>query len=89
MKYRIRDGICYTVKDGEAVLLDSESGVFFALNETGTKLWQAIVDGDISALARDYSSQYGVEQEQIRADLEELLQRLQAHKLIEPVGSTR
>jgi len=39
-----REGIAAQVADGEAVLLDIESGEYFALNTVGSRIWE-LCDG--------------------------------------------
>ena len=61
----------------ESVLLDLKSEHYFGLNETGTRMWNALaetqtIDGACAAL----SSQYDVDPAVIRQDLEALVAKL-------------
>ncbi len=71
------------VVDGEAVLLDLESGKYFGLNEVGSFVWERIqtpasTDDLLSAL----HDAFDVDMDTLRADLDELVTDLEAKGLV-------
>jgi hypothetical protein len=76
------------VVDGELVLLNVETGVYFGLNRTGTKVWELLgersdVDDVLSALERAYP----VERETLRRDLDALIADLEKSGLVRELGA--
>lgn len=62
-------GIILAEFDGESVLLDTNSGQYFALNETGGALWKlALAGGDAPAIATQPSCNSNVPFGQILDD---------------------
>lgn len=71
-----------TVGD-EAVLLDLRSEKYFGLNPIGTRFWQLLQDGgDLESIRRRLLSEYDVSEDQLRADLDSLVQRLVSAGLV-------
>jgi hypothetical protein len=69
--------------DGEAVLLDLSSGIYFGLNEVGTRVWQMVGEGRgeaeiVAALAAAYEADAAI----IDRDVARLLEDLRARRLI-------
>jgi hypothetical protein len=70
--------------DNEMVLLDLETGVYFGLDEIGTRIWDLVCAGEsvdeiVDHLGEEYDAEPGV----LRADLIELLGAMQTKGLIE------
>ena len=62
--------VVFRILDGEAVLLNLKSGVYFGLNEMGTKIWNNLVENP--SLEHAYSRilrEYEVEPEVAKRDL--------------------
>jgi hypothetical protein len=73
----ISPDVVYRDLDGEAVLLNVRSGVYFGLNETGTQIWNILAGN--SSLQDAYSrivQEYSVEPELARNDLLKLAAQL-------------
>ncbi len=68
---------------GEAVLLDPLEGCSYNLNQVGTFVWK-LLDGNTSMdeIVTALCTQYEVEPEHARIDLEQLLSDLRSHHLI-------
>ena len=70
---------------GEAIVIDLNTGSYYSLNETGTWLWENL-DGqrNVGQLARDLAEFCNIPDQidTVQADLIELLQHLQAEKLV-------
>ena len=68
--------------DGEAVILDVETGEYFSLNPVATTIWTLLDEGcPISDLARRVAVRYGVEVEVAGRDVDELLSELRSNRL--------
>ena len=69
---------------GEAVLLDLNSERYFGLDDVGTRMWKALTaGGSIQAGYEALLSDYDVDAEQLRRDLQGLLDQLVGHGLLE------
>lgn len=77
------DEVLCQVLDGEAVLLDLESGTYFGLDPVGTRLWQLAAEGKtLGAIHACMLDEFDVEAAVLRCDLQALLDRLLASGLI-------
>jgi len=62
---------------GETVLLDLQSESYFGLDEVGTRIWQLLQqNGEVQSIFETILDEYDVEEEQLRRDLEELVEKL-------------
>ena len=43
-----QDNCAFRIVDGEAVLIHSETTFYYGLNEVGTKVWQMLLDSDVT-----------------------------------------
>jgi Coenzyme PQQ synthesis protein D (PqqD) len=69
--------------DGEAVLLNLNTGKYFGLDPTGTRIWHFLVeDGSLSVAYNRMLDEYEVDAERLRADLLALVDRLATYGLI-------
>jgi hypothetical protein len=83
-KIAIPDSVLMQELDGEAVLLNLDSGKYFGLDEVGTRMWQLLQSSASIQVAFDQIlDEYEVEPGQLRSDLEGLIAELTAEKLIE------
>ena len=63
--------------NGETVLLDLQSESYFGLDEVGTRIWQLLHEnGDMASIFETILGEYDVEEEPLRRDLEELVEKL-------------
>ena len=63
--------------DGEAVILDLDSGTYFGLNAVGTRIWQLIQQhGRLMAVFDELCREYDVAPDKLESDLLELVSRL-------------
>lgn len=71
------------VIDGEAIILNFDSGSYYSLNESGMAIWQGILQGRSCAqIERDLQQRYDAPPETVAADLAELVQRFLSEQLI-------
>ncbi|MEP2180544.1 MAG: PqqD family protein, partial [Marinomonas sp.] len=70
--------------NGEAVLLDLASGLYFGLNVVGSAIWQVVGDAPakVSALCDAVEAEFDAPRDVIEADVEELLGELVAAGLV-------
>jgi hypothetical protein len=70
--------------DREVLLLDVESGCYYALNEIGGRIW-ALCDGasTVTEIVAALCEEYDAPLEMIRADAVELLEDLRRERLLE------
>ena len=71
------------VVSGEAILLDLGSEEIFRLNESGTRIWQALSElHEPATVLEVLAGELEVERQALRDDLQELLEQLLAAGLI-------
>lgn len=72
---------------GESVLLNLKNECYFGLDDVGTQMWKTLVASDSIQVAYEtLLAEYDVEANRLRADLEDLIQKLVEQGLME-VGS--
>lgn len=77
------DHISITEVDGEAVILDLNTGAYFGLNHVGRQFVQDIQEGlSLEQSATQIAAEYSVEEELVRQDLEQLLADLLEKSLL-------
>jgi len=78
----IPDDVLFRELDGEAVLLNLESGVYFGLNTVATRMWQLIAEQhSLATLLDTLVAEYEADQQVLEADLLELGRQLCANGL--------
>jgi Coenzyme PQQ synthesis protein D (PqqD) len=69
---------------GESVILNLKSEHYFGLDGMGTEMWAAMTNSESIQTAYDkLLNEYEVEPEQLRRDLQDLLEKLVEHGLVE------
>jgi hypothetical protein len=69
--------------ESELVLLDPVAGTYFGLNETAAAIWSLLREGrSVAETAAALSERFGVELKRTRADVERLISRLEAARLV-------
>jgi hypothetical protein len=78
-----REGVAAQIADGEAVLLDIESGEYFALNPVGSRIWE-LCDGttSVAEIVSVLCGEFDVAEDVATADTLEILDELQNEKLV-------
>ena len=79
--------------DGESVLLNLETEKYFGLDATGTRMWDLVTaSANIDAAYTQLLEEFEVEPQTLRGDLNDLMDRLIEHGLLQvvprDVGST-
>jgi hypothetical protein len=69
--------------DGEAVLLNLESGMYFGLDQVGTRIWQLIQEhGALQQVFETMRDEFEVGSDALERDLLELVDELRAKGLV-------
>ncbi len=69
--------------DGEAVLVDLKAGIYFGLDEVGTRIWEWIGEhGRVGSVLDAIVGTYEVSREQARQDLVHLIEELLEQGLV-------
>jgi hypothetical protein len=80
---RISDAAVVRDLDGESVILNIESGIYFGLDRIGTRVWQLIEEhGDVDAIVSVMEQEYDADPQTLRADAEALVAALIEKRLI-------
>ena len=70
--------------DGEAVILDMESGKYHGLDSTGTKIWALLEDKiSLDDIVLQLIEEYSVERQQCTTEVEEFINRMVDLDLVE------
>ena len=79
----IPETVLFRDLDGEAVLLATESGKYFGLNEVGTRMWSLLrLHGDVEAVCHSLLAEYDVAEERLRQDVARFVSTLADRGLI-------
>lgn len=74
--------------EGDMVLLDLESGIYFALDPVGARIWELIADGTALGAVRDTMlEEFNVEADTLEGDIQALVSDLETRKLIDARAS--
>jgi coenzyme PQQ synthesis protein D (PqqD) len=80
---RVAEDVVFRELDGEAVLLNLQSGVYFGLDPVGTRIWQLCQEhGSIRAVWQALQGEFDASPDILRSDLLELLDELSAEGLV-------
>jgi len=72
--------------DGEATIVDLESGTYFALNESGTFIWEELRQGaDQGSIPGSFAGRYGIDADEAQKAVDEIVAELLECKLIAPL----
>lgn len=77
-------GVVARAVGGSTVLLNSQSGRYFTLDEIGTRAWSLVTTSPSIQVAYDVlTAEFAAEPDQIARDLESLVERLASLGLVE------
>jgi hypothetical protein len=81
---RISDDVVFRELDGEAVLLNLETGTYFGLDEVGSRIWQFIEQyGSLSTVLDEIVREFDVDRPVAERDLIDLVGQLVSRGLVE------
>jgi hypothetical protein len=82
-RVQVKDDVLFQELQGESVLLNLDSGIYFGLDAVGTRMWQLIVEQEqLAEVAQAITAEYDVSEEQCAADLLALVARLEGQGLV-------
>ncbi len=83
---RIKDDVIFNDLQGEVVLLNLKTGIYFGLDPVGTRAWQLIQDhGSLGPVRDDMLGEDEVSAEDLWKDLQDLVIRLADNGLVEVI----
>jgi coenzyme PQQ synthesis protein D (PqqD) len=83
---KVSDDVVFRELDGEGVILNLASGIYFGLDETGTRMWRLIEQhGRLTAVMAALSDEYEAASETLERDLISLVAELTEKGLLVPV----
>lgn len=82
---KLRDGeLSWRQVGDEVIVLDLRSNAYLSINETGTALWEMLVDGSTPAtMAERLMSEFSVDEDRARADVEAFVAVLTERDLLQ------
>jgi len=88
-RIRINDDVLSQDLNGEIVLLNLKTGVYFGLDVIGTRVWQLLADhGEVAKILEVLLAEYDVPRDRCAEDLVTLIVKLQDHQLVTISPST-
>lgn len=83
MRIHINEGVLFQELQGEAVLLNVNSGVYFGLDAVATRIWQLLAEHKtLPEIATAITAAYDVTAERCQVDVLALVEQLEAQGLI-------
>ena len=83
-EWKIPEHVVFQVLDGQAVVLNLDSGRYFGLNEVGTVFWQGLEQGrSLKQITESLLERYEVDRDVLERDLAELMTDLKQRNLLE------
>jgi len=81
---KIADDVIFQELEGEAVLLNMQSEIYFGLDATGTRIWELLKnDGRVRFVSDALLDEYEVGEEQLWDHLCEFINQLHSKGLVE------
>jgi DNA-binding MarR family transcriptional regulator len=85
-RYRLADGVLRAELEGEAVLMNPDTGQYHLLNPTGVRVLDAIErNDDVSDAVSDLARRGGVSEATVDADVQAFVDALLERGLLTPV----
>ncbi len=86
---RISDDVIFNDLQGEVVVLNLQTGMYFGLDPVGTRTWHLIQEyGRLEPVKDTLLQEYDVSPERLWEDLQDLVTRLVEHRLVEVVNGS-
>jgi hypothetical protein len=86
---KISEHVRTTITQDGAVLMNIKEGQMITLNPIGSIIWQQLSDGHSpERIAGKLAAEFQIPQDQAIADVNEFLEQLEKHHLVESVEST-
>ncbi len=83
MKIKISENVVWRDLEGEIVILNLTSGVYFSVDGVGTRIWMLMSERVATEeIVRKLISEFDVEETQLRNDMESLFREFASQGLI-------
>lgn len=84
MRVRPRPKVLFRDLGNEAVLLESESGIYYSLNEVGSRIWLLLQKhGQVEPTFRALLDEYDVPEERLYEEIQEFVEKLASRGLVD------
>jgi len=81
----LRPSLTWRVVDGEALIVDLQTGDYFSLNPVATAIWERLQTGqEAPAIAAAIAEDYAMDPAVVAADVAALIAQLRDAGLLEP-----
>ncbi len=81
---KVAKDVIFQELEGEAVLLNMQTGIYFGLNPVGTRIWQLLLEyGDVKTVATTLLDEYDIAEEQLLTHLFDFIKNLKSKGLVE------
>jgi hypothetical protein len=82
-QYQVGSAVVFRELDGEAVLLNLDSGVYFGLDVVGTRVWALLVEhGTLERVCSHLVEEYDVEPAVLEEDVARLVEEMRRKGLV-------
>ncbi len=83
MKIQLPKEVVWTKLGEEVAILNSQTGTYFGLDPVGSRIWCLVAEGKgIDEVVSTLLAEYGVDEQRLRTDLQELIEQLVARSLV-------
>ena len=83
----INEAVVYAELDNEAVLLNVETGIYFGLNDIGTRIWKLLEQSSSpEVIVTNLLDEYDVDPVKLRTDVNAFLDQLIDRQLITAIA---
>ncbi len=87
MTVKVAKDVLFQELEGEAVLLNTRTGIYFGLNSMGMRIWQLLSEHrGVEKIATILLDEYEITGDQLRTDLLEFIKKLASKELVEVYG---
>jgi hypothetical protein len=81
---RISKEVIFQELEGEAVLLNMQSGIFFGLNPVAKRMWELLSEfGESEKVLKQLLQEFDASEETLRQGLVDFIERLRSKGLVE------
>lgn len=84
-----RPDVIFRTVGTEAILLNLEGGLYFGLDDVGTRIWTLLANHDGEGVSRQLTDEFDVTLDQARADVGSLIDQLVGRGLLAPIDEPR
>jgi hemerythrin-like domain-containing protein len=84
MTVKVAKDVIFQELEGEAVLLNMRTGIYFGLNGVGTRIWHLLSEhGEVKTVTTMLLDEYNISEDQLRNHLSDFIEKLQSKGLVE------